>query len=97
MPNKATRISFHFAQLSKLSFSGLPAVAPASFIARKTGLSLSFNRTQSETASRTSEKMKGTRQPQASHWPGSTNLVETRTTMTERRKPPITLAWMKLV
>ena len=30
-PNKATRTSFHFAQLSKLSFSGLRAIVPASF------------------------------------------------------------------
>jgi hypothetical protein len=60
------------APVLKLSFKGLAAVSPAAFIAWKTGLSLSFSRTQSETPSNSSEKTNGTRHPQASQAPGST-------------------------
>src|SRR3546814_6972182 len=60
-------------------------------------LSFSFSRIQSETASNTSENRKGMRQPQLSQRPWSTNAPESSTTMSDRRKPPMTLAWMKLV
>ena len=96
-PNRTTRIIFTRCQVLKLSRSGWRAVVPVSFIAWKTGLSFSFSRTQSDTASSTTEKRKGMRQAQPSQVALSTRLFAASTTMTLSRKPPITPAWMKLV
>ena len=86
-----------FRQLEKLSRSGLAAIRPAAFIAMKTGLSESLSRIHSETASSTSENRNGMRQPQPSQSAGARLACAISTTIRLSRKPPITLAWMKLV
>src|SRR3546814_3468156 len=66
MPNSATSTILVFAQVEKLSFSGLRAVSPAVFMAWNMGLSFSFSLIHSEMPSSRSENRKGIRQPQLS-------------------------------
>ena len=80
-----------------MSLSGFCAVSPASFIARKTGLSDSFSRIHSEMASSTSENRNGMRQPQAFHAASPSTASVASTTANDRMKPPATDPWMKLV
>ena len=72
IPNRATKIIFVWCRPLKLSLSGLRAVFPASFIALKTGLSLSFRRTQSEMPSRTTDSRNGSRHAQPAQASGDT-------------------------
>ena len=81
----------------KLSTNGFLAVSPAALIARNTGLSDSFSRMNSDTASNSSENTNGARHAHVAHTASpATNLVVS-TTIRLRMKPPATLAWMKLV
>ncbi len=97
MPIIATSIRFLLPGAVKASFSGFFACCPAFFIAVKTGLSRSISRIHSEMASSASEKMKGIRHPQASQTSMLTIHCVPTTTISDRMKPPITPAWMKLV
>src|SRR3546814_6483675 len=78
MPNSATSTILVFAQVEKLSFSGLRAVSPAVFMAWNMGLSFSFSLIHSEMPSSRSENRKGIRQPQLSHCCWSTKAPDTR-------------------
>ncbi len=73
-----------------LSTNGFFETVPASFIALKTGLSLSISRIHSEMASSRIEMRKGMRQPQASN--ASVDMAErvASTTHTASRNPPAT-------
>src|SRR3546814_16129667 len=97
MPNSATSTILVFAQVEKLSFSGLRAVSPAVFMAWNMGLSFSFSLIHSEMPSSRSENRKGIRQPQLSHCCWSTKAPDTRPTISDRPQPPTPLAWMKRV
>ena len=76
---------------------GFFAVSPAAFIALNTGLSESLKRIHSDAASSSSEKTKGKRQPQSFQIATGISHLVSSTTMRLMMKPPMTLAWMKLV
>ena len=81
----------------KASFSGAFDVAPAAFIRWNTGLSSSCRRIHSATDSSTTEKMKGSRQPQALKISASMNNRSDTTKVDARISPIIAVVWMKLV